>query len=218
MAPIKVIITGSTGMVGEGVLFECLQNPQVSEVLIINRRHYDMQHPKLRELIVPDFLQLDDFAEQIKGYDACFFCAGISSVGMKEEKYTRITYDTTLAFAKALLRVNSNMVFTYVSGSHTDSTEKGRLMWARVKGRTENDLAKLPFKAEYNFRPGAMLPFDGQKNWKAVYKGIVRIIRFFSPKSIITMHELGLAMIRTVTSGYHKPILEIADIKQLAKT
>lgn len=216
MNPIKVIITGSTGMVGEGVLFECLQNPQVSEVLIVNRKHYELQHAKLKELIVPDFLQLGNFAEEVKGYDACFFCAGISSVGMKEEKYTQITYDTTLAFAKALAEVNNNMVFTYVSGSHTDSTEKGRLMWARVKGRTENDLMKLPFKAEYNFRPGAMLPFDGQKNWKGIYKVIVKVIRFFSPKSIITMHELGLAMINVVVKGYNKPILEIADIKQLA--
>jgi uncharacterized protein YbjT (DUF2867 family) len=216
MAPIKVIITGSTGMVGEGVLFECLQNPQVSEVLMVNRKHYELQHPKLKELIVPDFLQLGNFAEDIKGYNACFFCAGISSVGMKEEKYTQITYDTTLAFAKELTEVSNNMVFTYVSGSHTDSTEKRRLMWARVKGRTENDLMKLPFKAEYNFRPGAMLPFPGQKNWKPVYKFIVKIIRFFSPKSIITMHELGIAMINAVVKGYNKPILEIADIKQLA--
>lgn len=217
MNSIKVIITGSTGMVGEGVLFECLQNPQVSEVLIVNRKHYELQHPKLKELIVPDFLQLGSFAEQVKGYDACFFCAGISSVGMKEEKYTQITYDTTLAFARALTEVNNNMVFTYVSGSHTDSSEKGRLMWARVKGRTENDLMKLPFKAEYNFRPGAMLPFDGQKNWKSIYKAIVKVIRVFSPKSIITMHELGLAMINAVVKGYSKPVLEIADIKQLAK-
>ena len=166
-------------MVGEGVLFECLQNPQVAEVLIINRRHYAMQHPKLKELIVPDFLKLADHSEAVKGYDACFFCAGISSVGMKADKYTYITHTTTLAFANALLAVNNNMVFTYVSGAHTDSSEKGRVMWARVKGRTENDLVKLPFKAVYNFRPGGMLPFDGQKNWKAVYKTIVKIIRFF---------------------------------------
>jgi len=217
MNPIKVIITGSTGMVGEGVLFECLQNTQVAEVLIINRKHYDLQHPKLKELIVPDFLQLGNFAEEIKGYDACFFCAGISSVGMKEEKYTHITYDTTLAVAKALLAVNNNLVFTYVSGSGTDTSEKGRMMWARVKGKTENDLAKLPFKAEYNFRPGVMLPFDGQKNWKSVYKVLAKVIRVFSPKSIITMHELGLAMINAVTRGFPKTILEIPDIKQLAK-
>lgn len=203
-------------MVGEGVLFECLQNPQVAEVLIINRRHYAMQHPKLKELIVPDFLKLADHAEAVKGYDACFFCAGISSVGMKEDKYTYITHTTTLAFANALLAVNNNMVFTYVSGAHTDSSEKGRVMWARVKGRTENDLVKLPFKAVYNFRPGGMLPFDGQKNWKAVYKTIVKIIRFFSPKSVISMHELGLAMIHAVTIGAEKPVLEISAIKALA--
>ena len=217
MTGIKIIITGATGMVGEGVLFECLQNPFVSEVLIINRRHYEMQHPRLKELIVPDFFQLSQFAENIKGYNACFFCAGVSSVGMKEDKYTRITYDTTVAFAKALLAVNSNMVFTYVSGSHTDSSEKGKLMWARVKGRTENDLMKLPFKAEYNFRPGAMLPFPGQKNWKSLYKFIVKIVKAVSPKNVLTMHEVGLAMINTVKVGYPKNILEIADIKQLAK-
>ncbi|XZF13930.1 NAD-dependent epimerase/dehydratase family protein [Chitinophagaceae bacterium MMS25-I14] len=214
---LKVIITGATGMVGEGVLFECLQNPEVSEVLIVNRRHYEMKHAKLRELIVPDFFQLDKYAAEITGYDACFFCAGISSVGMKEDKYTHITYDTTLAFAKSLLTVNSNMTFCYISGAHTDSTEKGRLMWARVKGRTENDLNKLPFKAEFNLRPGGMSPFDGQKNWKAAYKYIVKLIRFFSPKSVISMHELGCAMINATKKGYEKNILEISDIKKLAK-
>ena len=204
-------------MVGEGVLFECLQNEKVSEVLIINRKHYEINHPKLKELIVPDFFQLSTFVENIKGYDACFFCAGISSVGMKEDKFTKITYDTTLAFAKALLSVNSNISFTYVSGSRTDSSEKGKIMWARVKGKTENDLMKLPFKSEYNFRPGGMLPFDGQKNWKAVYKIIVKIIKTFAPKIVITMEELGKAMINAVTIGYPKQILEIADIKEMAK-
>jgi len=212
----KVIITGATGMVGEGVLFECLHNSKVSEVLIINRRHYELQHSKLKELIVPDFFQLSKFAADIQGYDACFFCAGISSVGMKEDKFTHITYDTTIAFAKSLLEVNNNMVFTYVSGSHTDSSEKGKLMWARVKGKTENDLARLPFKAEYNFRPGAMLPFPEQKNWKAIYKFIVKMIKVFSPKNVLTMQEVGKAMINAVTIGYPKQILEIADIKQLA--
>jgi uncharacterized protein YbjT (DUF2867 family) len=218
MANTKVIITGATGMVGEGVLFECLQNDAIAEVLIISRRPYGMQHPKLKELIVPDFFQLNQYAAAIQGYDACFFCAGISSVGMKEDKYTRITYDTTLAFAKELLAVNKNSCFCYVSGSHTDSTEKGKLMWARVKGRTENDLMKLPFKAVYNFRPGGMLPFPGQKNWKAVYKFIVKIIHLIAPKNVITMHELGRAMINAAGIGYSKQILEIADIKQLAKS
>lgn len=214
---IAVIITGATGMVGEGVLFECLQNEKVSRVLMINRRHYECVHPKLQELIVPDFFQLEQFSENIKGYGACFFCAGISSIGMKEDKYTHITYDTTLSFAKTLLADNPNMVFTYVSGSQTDSTEKGKLMWARVKGRTENDLMKLPFKAEYNFRPGVMLPFEDQKNWKSVYKFIVKTIKIFAPKSVLTMQEVGRAMINAVDTGYPKSILEITDIRKLAQ-
>jgi uncharacterized protein YbjT (DUF2867 family) len=217
MSGIKVIITGATGMVGEGVLFECLQNPKVSEVLIVNRRHYEMSHPKVKELIVSDFFQIANFADNLHRYDACFFCAGISSVGMKEDKFTRITYDTTMAVAKALLAVNNEMVFTYVSGAHTDSSEKGRLMWARVKGKTENDLVKLGFKGEYNFRPGLMQPFPDQKNWKSAYKIIVKLIKAISPKNVITMRELGLAMINTVTIGYSKKILEIRDIKELAK-
>ncbi len=216
MNTIKVIITGATGMVGEGVLFECLQNENVSEVLIINRRHYQLQHSKLKELIVPDFFKLNDFADTIKDFDACFFCAGVSSVGMKEDKYRHLTYDTTLAFAKVLVGANSNIVFTYVSGSHTDSSEQGRLMWARVKGKTENDLIKLPFKAVYNFRPGVMLPFDGQKNWKKSYKILGKIIKAVLPKSVLTIHQVGKAMINAVTNGYSKSVLEVADIKQLA--
>ena len=145
MTEIKVIITGATGMVGEGVLFECLQNPNVSEVLIVNRRHYEMQHPKLKELIVPDFFQLSKFADSLKRYDACFFCAGISSVGMKEDKYTHITYDTTLGICKVTACGKQQYGFYLCIGRQTDSSEKGRMMWARVKGKTENDLAKLPF-------------------------------------------------------------------------
>ncbi len=160
--------------------------------------------------------QLDDYAREISGYDACYFCAGITSIGMNEEKYTRITYDTTLSFANTLLRYNPLLSFCYVSGSHTDSSEKGKLMWARVKGRTENDLAKLPFRNEYNFRPGALLPFAGQKNWKGIFKAIVKVIRVFSPKSVLTMSEVGKAMINAVTIGYPKNILEVADIRQLA--
>jgi uncharacterized protein YbjT (DUF2867 family) len=213
----KVIITGATGMVGEGVLLECLQNKKVSEVLIISRKHYEMQHPKLKELIVPDFIQLKDFTENIKGYDACFFCAGISSVGMKEDKFTSITYDTTLAFAKAVLAVNSNLCFCYVSGKSTDSTEKGNVMWARVKGKTENDLMKLGFAKQFNFRPGAMLPFPGQKNWNTIYKWIGQLIQVFAPSSILTMHEVGVAMINCIRTEYPKQVLEIPDIKKLAK-
>ena len=218
MSGIKVIITGATGMVGEGVLFECLQNENVAEVLIINRRHYEYKHSKLKELIVADFFQLNQFADDIKEYDACFFCAGVSSIGMKEDKYRIITYDTTLSFAKIVLTYNPNMVFTYVSGSHTDSSEKGRLMWARVKGKTENDLMKLPFKAEYNFRPGVMLPFEGQKNWKSFYKFVGKAFQFFAPKKVLTIQEVGRAMINAVIRGYPKSVLEIDDIRRLAST
>lgn len=216
MSLIKVIITGATGMVGEGVLFECLQNEQVAEVLIISRRHYEMQHPKLKELLVHDFFNLDAFAETIKGYDACFFCAGVSSIGKNEAQFTFLTYDTAMAFALSLLRANENTAFTYVSGAKTDSSEKNRMMWARVKGKTENDLAKLPFKAEYNFRPGVMKPFSNQKNWKPAMKFLVRFLQFISPKSVLTLQEVGRAMIHAVTIGYPKNILEVSDIRQLA--
>ena len=217
MSTIKVIITGATGMVGEGVMFECLQNEKVSDVLIVSRKHYDFRHPKLKELIVPDFFKLDEYAENVQGYDACFFCAGVTSVGKKEDVYTHLTYDTTMAFAKALSAINPNMVFTYVSGAGTDSSEKGRMMWARIKGKTENDLAKLPFKAEYNFRAGVMEPFPAQKNWKAIAKFLVRIVKFISLKSVLSLHQVGSAMINSVTIGYPKNVLEVADIRKLAE-
>jgi uncharacterized protein YbjT (DUF2867 family) len=218
MEGINVIITGATGMVGEGVLFECLANEKVNRVLMVNRKHYELQHPKLQELIVPDFLKLNEFANNITGYDACFFCAGISSIGMKEDKYTRITYDTTLAFAKAFLTSNPNSVFTYISGAYTDSTEKGKVMWARVKGRTENDLVKLPFKGVYNFRPGVITPFDGQKNWKPLFKWMAKAIRAVAPKSALAVQQIARAMINATISGYPSPILEVKDIRKLAGT
>ncbi|HTM98530.1 MAG TPA: NAD-dependent epimerase/dehydratase family protein [Pedobacter sp.] len=213
----KVIITGATGMAGQGVLLECLQNNAVTEVLMVNRKQLEIIHPKLKELLIPDFLKSEEFIQALTGYDACFFCAGISSVGMKEQKYTTITYDTTLHFAKTLIAVNPNMVFTYITGSGTDSTEKGKVMWARVKGKTENDLMKLGFKAQYNFRPGAMLGAEGQKNVNKLYVMIAALIKLFSPKSIISLNELGRAMINVVQKGYAKQILEISDIKVLAK-
>ena len=217
MDTIKVIITGATGMVGEGVLMECLQNPIVSHVLLLGRRHYDLSHPKLKELIVGDFFHVDEKAEQLKGYDACFYCAGVSSIGKKEAEYTLITYDTTLHVAKVLRGLNPNMVFDYVTGQATDSTEKGRLMWARVKGKTENDLMALPFKAQYNFRPGFMKPFKEQKNVPVFLKPIIFLYPKFFPKGVLTMQEVGRAMINTVVKGYHRQVLEVKDIKELAK-
>lgn len=213
----KVIITGTTGMVGEGVLLECLENKAVDEVLSISRKSCNIQHSKLNELLVPDFTDLSDFESEITGYDACFFCAGISSVGMSEEKFRYITYDTTMAFAKALIAVNPDMVFIYVSGSGTDSTEKGKTMWARVKGKTENDLNALPFRKEFNFRPGGMLPFPGQQHARKSYTLIAKIIKFFFPAAILTLSEVGKAMIHAVQRNDVKTNLEIKDIKALSK-
>jgi len=222
---LKVIITGVTGMVGEGVWLECLANPAVQQVLTVSRRASGWQHPKLKECIVPDFLHFDVDAipatANPAGYDACFFCAGISSIGMNEADYTRITYDTTLHFAQQLIKVNPGMVFDYVSGTLTDSTEKGKVMWARVKGRTENALTKLPFKGVYNFRPGLMRPTPGQKNIKPLFKVLGTILypvfRLLMPGQVMTLSELGQAMINSVTKGYPKNMLEIKDIKALAR-
>jgi uncharacterized protein YbjT (DUF2867 family) len=217
MSSLKIIITGATGMVGEGVLFECLQHDNVSEILLLSRKHYDISHPKVKELLVQDFFSLEEHLMELKNYDACFFCAGISSVGMNESDYTRITYDTTMHVARSLSAINSNMVFTYVSGQSTDSSEKGRMMWARVKGKTENDLMKLPFKSVYNFRPGYMHPFKNQKNVKPIFKFFGLIVPHILPKQTIHFSELGTAMIHACTKGFEKHILEIADIKALAK-
>lgn len=218
---IKVILTGATGLVGEGVLFACLEHPQVKEVLIVNRRPYEgSTHPKLKELIVPDFFQLESTEEQLTGYDACFYCAGISSLGMSEADYTRITYDTPMHFANTLVRLNPGIVFDHISGGHTDGTEQGKVMWARVKGRAENALMRLPFKKVYNFRPGFMKPSKGQKNIKGYYKTIhvlYPILHFLFPKHGNTVHDLGLAMINSVLKGYDKQVLEVVDIKALAK-
>jgi len=204
-------------MVGEGVLLECLQNNEVSEVLSISRKTCGIKNPKLKELLVSDFTKLQDFENDIKGYDACFYCAGISSAGMTEEKYHYITFDTTIAFAKGLLRANPDIVFCFVSGRSTDSTEQGKTMWARVKGKTENALKEMPFKREYNFRPAGMLPFAEQKNAKAAYRFIVKLIRLFAPASVLTLSEVGKAMINAGKRGYHQNILEVKDIKALAQ-
>lgn len=212
----KVIITGTTGMVGEGVLFECLQNSKVSEILSISRKEITVNHPKLKQLIVQDFTKLDDYKTEISGYDACFFCAGISSVGMKEDQFTQITYDTTIAFAKTVLANNPNLTFCYVSGRGTDSTEQGKTMWARVKGKTENELMKMPFKNEFNFRPAAMLPFPNQQYVNKFYTFIANVFKIFTPSSVLTLSEVGKAMINAVDKNGVKANLEIKDIKALS--
>nr|WP_067057900.1 NAD-dependent epimerase/dehydratase family protein [Mucilaginibacter sp. L294] len=214
---LKIILTGATGMVGEGVLMECLNHPEVEHVLMVNRKHFDISHPKLKELLLPDFMNLESVKEELKGYNACFFCAGISSNGLNEQEYSHITYDITMHFAETLVKLNPGMVFNFISGSHTDSTENGRFMWARVKGKTENALLKLPFKAVYTFRPGFMKPTDGQRNVKSLFKVMVflyPVLKFVFPS--LTMKQVGISMINAVINGYSKPILEIKDIKELA--
>lgn len=217
----KVIITGATGMVGEGVLIECLAHPRISEVLSVSRKSCGRSHPKLKEHLLPDFLSLDNEDQNLSGYDACFFCAGVSSVGMKEAEYSRITYDTTIHFAKVLLQQNPQMTFIYVSGAGTDSSEKGRSMWARVKGQTENALAKMPFKNVYNFRPGFMKLTPGQKNALRMYKYVGWMYPFLKvalPKSTSTMKQVGQAMINSLITGSDKQILEVRDINKLGNS
>ena len=217
---LKVIITGATGMVGEGVMLECLEHPAIEQILLVSRKPYGASYSKLKECIVADFMKLDEATSQLAGYDACFFCAGVSSVGKSEADYTRITYDTTLHFAKALAGLNPQMVFIYVSGAGTDSSEKGRTMWARVKGRTENDLQKVGFKSVYSFRPGFMKPMPGQKKlnrWFPLFGWIYWPLRLVLPNLVSTLKDVGIAMIKCVTNGYPKQILEVKDINALAK-
>jgi len=214
----KVIITGATGMVGEGVLLECLENPAVERVLSVSRRPSGHTHPKLTECLVPDFRDLAAVERELTGYDACFYCAGVSSVGMKEAEYTAISYDTPLAFAATLARLNPGMVLVHVTGAHTDGTEQGRVMWARVKGKAENALARLPFKAVYNFRPALMKPAPGQKNIKRSYRVALVLYPllnlFFAG---IPLRQVGLAMINCVRFGAPKTVLEAKDIKEQAQ-
>ncbi len=215
----KVIVTGATGMVGKGVLLECLDHPEVKEVLSISRRSLKMEHPKLRELIHQDFMDFDSVKDHLKGYDACYHSMGVSSAGMKEEQFTKLTYDISLNLAKTVLEMNPDAVFTYVSGQGTDSTEKGRTMWARVKGKTENDLLKLSFKAAYMYRPGGIIPLRGiepsSKLYRVLIKNLmwlIKLLKWMSPNSIVNTTQIGLSMINVTLNGYSKNILDPRDI------
>lgn len=217
---IRAIITGATGMVGEGVLHECLNHPEVEAVLVINRRPCSVSHPKLKEIIHADLFDISPVESQLVGYNACFFCLGVSSVGMKEEEYHKMTYVLTMHIANALCRLNPGMTFCYVSGAGTDSSEKGKRMWARVKGKTENDLMKLPFKQVFAFRPGFIKPIPGLKRTQKIYRYINWLFpvgRALFPGGFCTLKELGLAMIHTMNSASEKKILEGKDIIALAK-
>jgi uncharacterized protein YbjT (DUF2867 family) len=218
----KVILFGATGMVGQGALRECLLDPDVEAVLVVGRSPTGQCDAKLREITHTDFFDLSAIAPDLTGYGACLFCLGVSSLGMSEPDYRRITYDITLAVANTLARLNPAMTFVYVTGQSTDSTEQGSVMWARVKGKTENDLLKLPFKAAYMFRPGGIQPLHGVRSktaWvQAIYTAtaplwtlLVRV----APKYVTTTEKVGRAMIRVVRNGYSKPILETPDINQV---
>ena len=217
---IQAIITGATGMVGEGVLMESILHPDVEKVLVINRRPCGVVHPKLTEILHTDFLNFNPIAEKLAGYNACFFCLGVSSVGMSEEKYYSQTYTLTMHIAEILARQNPGMTFCYISGAGTDSSEKGRLNWARVKGKTENDLMKLPFIKAFAFRPGFMLASRKAKNvpgYYAPFRILYPLLRPLFPRIITTLQEVAIAMINSVIFWYDKPVLEVKDILALSK-
>jgi uncharacterized protein YbjT (DUF2867 family) len=213
---LRVILTGTTGMVGEGVLLECLQNPAVEQVLSISRRPSGHQHPKLRELLHEDFQNLTPIAGQLTGYNACFFCLGVSSVGMQEPEYRRLTYDLTLHFARTLLAHNGpDLTFCYVSGAGTDDTLRSRQMWARVKGETENELRQLGFRQAFMFRPGFLRATPGQRHVLSYYKyfgWLYPVVRGLAPRYVSTLTELGQAMLHVAQRGYAKSVLEVPDI------
>ena len=218
----KVILFGATGMVGQGVLRECLLDAEVETVLAVGRNPTGQRHAKLHEIVHDDFLDFSRIASQLAGYDACFFCLGVSSLGMSEEQYRRLTYDITLAAARTLAKLNPQMVFIYVTGRGTDSSERGKLMWARVKGKTENDLLKLPFKAAYMFRPAGIQPLHGIRSktgWvQAIYVGaapLLSLLNRLAPTYMTTTEQVGRAMIKVARDGYPKPVLESDDINRI---
>jgi uncharacterized protein YbjT (DUF2867 family) len=218
----KVILFGATGMVGQGVLRECLLDPDVESILVVGRSSVAQQHAKLREIVRSDLFDLSALETDLRGFEACFFCPGVSSAGMKEDLYRRVTYDLTLAVASTLARLNPGMAFIYVSGAGTDSSERGRMMWARVKGATENALLRLPFKAAYMFRPAAIVPLHGIKSKTKVYRALyaaigplLPLLYVAAPKYVTTTEQLGRAMIRVAKDGVPNPVLENRQINSI---
>ena len=220
----KVIITGATGMVGKGVLIECLESNVITEVLSISRRSLNMNHPKLKELIHKDFSEFESIKSNLKKYDACFACMGVSAAGLKENEYYKLTYLYTLSLAKTLYSLNPNMIYTYVSGQGTDSSEKGKSMWARVKGKTENDLIKLGFIKAYMFRPGAIIPVKGvipsSKLYRVTLKylgWLIKLIKLIVPNAVVNSAQIGKAMIQLTQKEYPKTIIDPKDILKLVE-
>ena len=215
----KALVFGATGMVGQGVLLECLRDPGVELVVTVGRSATGVQDRKLREIVHGDMLVYAGMEESLTGFDACFFCLGVSSAGMKEAEYERITYGFTMAPAEMLSRINKGMTFVYVSGAGTDSSGQGRVMWARVKGRTENALLRLPLQA-YMFRPGLIEPLDGIKSktsgYRAFYaaaKPLFPLLRWVLPNQLVSTRDIGMAMLNVARRGYTKKVLEVRDIR-----
>ena len=220
---IKAIITGTTGMVGKGVLLECLDSDQVESVLVINRHSIGITHPKLKEIIHKDFYDLSAIENVLTGYNACFFCLGVSAGGMSANDYCKITYDLTINFAKTVLKLNSDIQFIYISGAGTVTDEKSRMRWANAKGKTENELLRMPFKKAYMFRPAFIQPTRDIKSRTASYNAAYVILKPFwpllhkLPKWVTDTDQIGKAMINLILKGSEKKILENIDISQLAE-
>lgn len=220
----QVMIFGATGMVGRGVLRECLNASDVTRVTSVGRSPTGVTHPKLREVLRPDLFDLTSGTDELGGFDACFFCLGVSSFRMPEAEYTRLTYDLTMAIAQLLASLNPGMTFVYVSGTGTDGSERGRIMWARVKGRTENALRRLPFRAVYLFRPGAIVPMHGERPSSAAYRWLYPVLgpllplmRRLFPASVVTTEGMGRAMLNVTRHGYPHSVLEPRDIEAAAR-
>ena len=220
----KVLIFGATGMVGQGVLRECLAAADVELVQSFGRTPVGQKHPKLREVVHAEMWQYEGIDDQLSDFDACFFCIGVTSSGMSEKAYTHLTYDMTLAAAGVLARLNPRMVFMYVSAMGADTTEKTRIMWERVRGKTENALLRLPFRGVYIFRPGMIQPLDGIKSktvayriFYSLFKLVLPLLRSAMPKHVLTTRQMGQAALAVVRNGAQKRVLESADIAMLAK-
>lgn len=216
---LKVIVTGATGMVGEGIMQVCLNSDKIEQVLVINRRSDGVNHPKLKEVILTDFMQLNQIEQELQGYDACFHCMGVSSVGADMTEYKRITQDISLKLGDICSRHNPRLTFVYVSGGGTDESETSKMEWARIKGRTENELAKMPFRNFYAYRPGFIKPFKGLKHSHKFYQYINWIFpvgKFLAPNVFNTMQELGESMIQLCLHPINKTIIKGKDISQLA--
>jgi uncharacterized protein YbjT (DUF2867 family) len=220
----NVVIFGATGMVGSGVLLECLEDARIASVLVVGRNSVGITAPKLREILIASFADLGPIQSEFTTCDACSFCLGVSSAGMSEERYRRVTYDLTLEVAKAMVAANPAMTFCYVSGAGTDSTGQGSRMWARVKGQTENALLRLPFKAAYMFRPAFIVPLKGVRSKTPIYQAMYNVLaplypllRRLAPRFMTTTVNVGRAMIAVALNGYDRPIIESPEIEQLAR-